>query len=127
MNPNSTHADWHPGEDDDYLSAAIDRVRKAYSMSDYAVDEWYLGGGTYSGERLRRYERYSEARGAAKTEVSIERTARQAPAPIAPRTNRGRMRNVRCAQCNDVFPAINTQRKFCTAECQRAYHKERAA
>ena len=34
MNPNTTHRAWHPGEDDDYMRAAIDRVRERCGMSD---------------------------------------------------------------------------------------------
>lgn len=132
MNPNTTHRAWHPGEDDDYMRAAIARVRERRGMSDerpprdgltrentgypaHPYVGWYWTERGMIGIERRMHGRPKEM------------AAYHAPPEPLPTPARKKLPARVCAECGVTFLPGVSHARYHSAECQRRASKRRAA
>ena len=118
-----THAGWHPGEDDDYLSAAIDRVREGHGMSNTGVKrEWYLGGGEWTERELVGINR----RAARRSQTLAEYHAHEDAIPTHGFNRQQPKPTVRvCKGCGVTYIARSATSRYHDPQCQRRAYKAR--
>lgn len=132
MNAQTTNTDWHPGEDDDYMRAAIARVRERCGMSDErppipgltrqntgvrhdVYKGWYVSDDGMAGIERRMNRRQRDL------------AAYHAPPEPVPAPARKRLPARTCAECGVTFLPGVSHARYHSAECQRRASKRRAA